>query len=119
MSVTIYGIKNCTTMRKARAWLEQHHVEYDFHDYKSAGIERTRLENWERKVGWEKLVNRSGMTFRKLPDKDKTGLDAAKAVALMLKHPSLIKRPVLDLGKGGLLVGFTPELYSRSVAARR
>lgn len=118
MSVTIYGIKNCSTMKKARAWLEQHSVDYAFHDYKTAGIERARLERWERKVGWEKLVNRSGMTFRKLPDKDKSGLDAAKAVALMLKHPSVIKRPVLDLGAGALLVGFTPELYKESFAAR-
>jgi arsenate reductase (glutaredoxin) len=119
MSITIYGIKNCDTMKKARAWLEKHGVDYDFHDYKTAGIERGRLERWERKVGWEKLLNRSGMTFRKLPDWDKNGLDAGKAVALMHKHPSLIKRPVLDLGGGKLLVGFTPELYNESVAARR
>jgi len=119
MSVTIYGIKNCSTMKKARAWLEKHGVDYDFHDYKTAGIERTRLERWERKVGWEKLLNRSGMTFRKLPDRDKNGLDVSKAVALMQAHPSLIKRPVLDLGGGKLLVGFTPELYSGAVAARR
>jgi arsenate reductase len=118
MSVTIYGIKNCDTMKKARAWLEKHGVDYDFHDYKKAGIERGRLERWERKVGWEKLLNRSGTTFRKLPDWDKNGLDASKAVALMHKHPSLIKRPVLDLGGGKLLVGFTPELYNESVAAR-
>jgi arsenate reductase len=115
MSVTIYGIKNCDTMKKARAWLERHGVDYDFHDYKTAGVERGQLERWEQKVGWEKLLNRSGMTFRKLPDRDKNGLDASKAVALMLKHPSLIKRPVLDLGGGKLLVGFNPELYNESV----
>ena len=119
MSVTIYGIKNCDTMKKARAWLEKHGVDYDFHDYKAAGIERRRLERWEQKVGWEKLLNRSGMTFRKLPDRDKNGLDVSKAMALMLKHPSLIKRPVLDLGSGKLLVGFTPELYNASVVVRR
>ena len=115
MSITIYGIKNCDTMKKARAWLEKNGVDYAFHDYKSAGIERERLEKWEKKVGWEKLLNRSGMTFRKLPDKDKAGIDAKKAVALMLKQPSMIKRPVLDLGGGKLLVGFSPELYSEAV----
>ena len=116
MSVTIYGIKNCDTMKKARAWLEKHGVAYDFHDYKSAGIERDRLEKWEKKVGWEKLLNRSGMTFRNLPEKDKTGIDAKKALALMLAKPSMIKRPVLDLG-GKLLVGFKPDIYAREVPA--
>lgn len=119
MSITIYGIKNCETMKKARAWLDKHGVAYAFHDYKTAGIERERLERWERKVGWEKLLNRAGTTFRKLPDKDKNGLDANKALALMLAQPSIIKRPVLDLGGGKLLVGFTAELYSDSVAAKR
>jgi arsenate reductase (glutaredoxin) len=118
MPITIYGIKNCETMKKARAWLDQRGVAYDFHDYKIAGIERERLERWEKKVGWETLLNRAGTTFRKLPDKDKTGLDAKKAVTLMLKQPSMIKRPVLDLGGGKLLVGFSPELYSEAVAAR-
>jgi arsenate reductase len=88
MAVTIYGIKNCDTMKKARAWLEKHRVDYDFHDYKTAGIERGRLQRWEHKVGWEKLLNRSGMTFRKLPDTDKNGLDASKAVALIHNHPT-------------------------------
>ena len=115
MPITIYGIKNCDTMKKARAWLDKNGVDYAFHDYKSAGVERERLEKWEKKVGWEKLLNRSGMTFRKLPDKDKAGIDAKKAVALMLKQPSMIKRPVLDLGGGKLLVGFSPELYSEAV----
>jgi arsenate reductase (glutaredoxin) len=118
MSVTIYGIKNCDTMKKARAWLDKRGVAYEFHDYKSAGIEPERLERWEKKVGWEKLLNRSGMTFRNLPDKDKAGLDAGKALALMLAKPSMIKRPVLDLGGGKLLVGFTPELYAEKVPAR-
>jgi Spx/MgsR family transcriptional regulator len=118
MSITIYGIKNCDTMKKARSWLEKHGVDYDFHDYKTAGVEPERLEKWERKVGWETLLNRAGTTFRKLPDKDKAGLDAKKAMALMLKQPSMIKRPVLDLGGGKLLVGFSPELYSKSVSAR-
>ena len=116
MSITIYGIKNCETMKKARAWLDKHGVECSFHDYKTAGIEAERLERWCRKVGWEALLNRSGTTFRKLPDKEKDGLDAKKAVALMLVQPSMIKRPVLELGGGKLIVGFTPELYAQSVA---
>jgi arsenate reductase (glutaredoxin) len=116
--ITIYGIKNCDTMKKARAWLEKHGVEYAFHDYKAAGIERERLARWEKKVGWETLLNRSGTTFHKLPDKDKSGLDAEKAMALMLREPSMIKRPVLELGGGKVLVGFQPELYASSIAAR-
>ena len=111
MAITIYGIKNCDTMKKARAWLDTHDVAYSFHDYKTAGIERGRLEQWEKKVGWETLLNRAGTTFRKLPDKDKTSLDAKKAIALMLAQPSMIKRPVLEFGGGKLLVGFKPELY--------
>jgi arsenate reductase (glutaredoxin) len=119
LTLTIYGIKNCDTMKKARAWLDKHGVDYSFHDYKSAGIERERLEQWEKKVGWETLLNRAGTTFRKLPDKDKAGLSANKAMALMLAQPSMIKRPVLDLGGGKLVVGFTPERYGDAVAARR
>lgn len=115
MSVTIYGIKNCDTMKKARAWLEKHGVEYAFHDYKTEGIARDRLERWEKKVGWEILLNRAGTTFRKLPDKDKNGLDVKKALALMLAQPSMIKRPVLELPGGQLLVGFAPEIYGRSL----
>ena len=119
MSITIYGIKNCDTMKKARTWLDKNGVDYAFHDYKAAGIERERLERWEKKVGWETLLNRAGTTFRKLPDKDKNGLDAKKALALMLAQPSMIKRPVLDLGGGKLLVGFKPEIYGEAVTARR
>jgi arsenate reductase (glutaredoxin) len=118
MPITIYGIKNCETMKKARAWLDQNGVAYAFHDYKSAGIDRERLERWEKKVGWETLLNRAGTTFRKLPDKDKTKLDPRKAMALMLDQPSMIKRPVLDLGGGKLLVGFSPELYRAAMQAR-
>ena len=118
MSITIYGIKNCDTMKKARAWLDKKGIDYAFHDYKTAGIERERLEKWEKKVGWEKLLNRAGMTFRKLPDKDKSGLDAKKATALMLRQPSMIKRPVLELGGGKVLVGFKPALYEAAVTAR-
>jgi arsenate reductase len=115
MSVTIYGIKNCDTMKKAGAWLDKHGVDYAFHDYKIAGIERARLEKWEKKVGWETLLNRAGTTFRKLPDTDKARLNAKKAMTLMLGQPSMIKRPVLDLGGGKLLVGFSPELYSEGL----
>jgi arsenate reductase len=107
---TIYGIKNCDTMKKARAWLDGKGVAYAFHDYKSAGIERSRLEAWARQVGWEALLNRAGTTFRKLPDEDKGGLTEAKAIALMLAQPSMIKRPVLEAG-GKLLVGFKPQQY--------
>jgi arsenate reductase len=115
MSITIYGIKNCDTMKKARAWLDKRGVEYAFHDYKTAGIDRAQLEQWCKKVGWEALLNRAGTTFRQLPDKDKNGLDAKKAVALMLAQPSMIKRPVLDLNRGKLLVGFAAESYSAEI----
>jgi arsenate reductase (glutaredoxin) len=119
LSITIYGIKNCDTMKRARAWLDKHGVDYAFHDYKTAGIKREQLERWSKKVGWETLLNRVGTTFRKLPDKEKTGLSENKALALMLAQPSMIKRPVLDLGGGKLLVGFTPERYSEAVAVRK
>ena len=114
-STTIYGIKNCDTMTRARAWLEKHGVAYEFHDYKVAGIDQDHLEKWSKKVGWETLLNRAGMTFRKLPDQDKAKIDEKKAIALMLKQPSMIKRPVLDLGGGKLVVGFKPETYEASV----
>jgi arsenate reductase len=110
----IYGIKNCDTMKKARAWLDKRGVEYAFHDYKSAGIDRAKLEHWAKKVGWEVLLNRAGTTFKRLPDKEKTNLTETKAIALMLKQPSMIKRPVLELG-GKLLVGFKPEQYSEAL----
>lgn len=112
MSVTIYGIKNCDTMKKARAWLDGHRVAYAFHDYKAAGIDAARLESWAGKVGWEVLLNRAGTTFRNLPDAEKAGIDEAKAVALMQAQPSLIKRPVLE-AEGTLLVGFKPEIYEK------
>ncbi|HEX4273039.1 MAG TPA: ArsC family reductase [Rhizomicrobium sp.] len=108
----IYGIKNCDTMKKARTWLEGHKVDYDFHDYKSANIDRPMLEGWVKKVGWEVLLNRAGTTFKKLPDADKEGLTEKKAIALMLAQPSMIKRPVLE-AKGKLTVGFKPEEYKQ------
>jgi arsenate reductase len=116
MPITIYGIKNCDTMKKARAWLDKHRVAYAFHDYKTAGIERERLEKWCKEVGWEALLNRAGTTFRKLPDRDKDTVDAKTAVALMLDQPSMIKRPVLDVG-GKVLVGFKPDVYAKEVGA--
>jgi arsenate reductase (glutaredoxin) len=111
VTIAIYGIKNCDTMKKARLWLDQHGVVYAFHDYKTQGIDRARLERWAKKLGWETLLNRNGTTFRDLPEADKQGLDAAKAIALMLAQPSMIKRPVLDLGGGRLLAGFKPAAY--------
>jgi Spx/MgsR family transcriptional regulator len=114
MAVTLYGIKNCDTMKKARAWLDAKGVPYAFHDYKAEGIDRARLETWAGSVGWETLLNRAGTTFRKLPDADKAGLDEGRAIALMLDQPSMIKRPVLDLD-GRLVVGFKPEQYEEAV----
>ncbi|APF39398.1 ArsC family reductase [Chelatococcus daeguensis] len=113
--ITIYGIKNCDTMKKARAWLEARDVAHAFHDYRSAGIDRERLTDWVRQAGWEKLLNRAGTTFRKLPGADKEGLDEAKAVGLMLANPSLIKRPVLDID-GRIVVGFSPAGYESALA---
>ncbi len=113
-TATIYGIKNCDTMKKARAWLDAHGVAYEFHDYKARGIERGVLEGWVRKIGWEKLLNRSGTTYRKLPEKAKEGLTEEKAIALMLAQPSIIKRPVLEVG-GKLMAGFSPEAYGKEL----
>jgi arsenate reductase len=118
VSTTIYGIKNCDTMKKARAWLDTHRIAYQFHDYKTEGIDRKRLEGWAKRVGWEILLNRSGMTFRKLPEKDKQGLTATKAMALMLEQPSMIKRPVLEVGSK-LVVGFKPDLYKTEIGGKK
>ncbi len=115
MRGTIYGIKNCDTMKKARAWLDEHGVAIQFHDYKVSGIDRSRLKQWSDKVGWEVLLNRAGTTFRKLDDADKQNLNATKALALMVAQPSIIKRPVLELGDT-LLVGFKPEIYAQELA---
>jgi arsenate reductase (glutaredoxin) len=117
--ITIYGIKNCDTMKKARAWLDKRGIAYAFHDYKTEGIDRARLEQWCKDAGWETLLNRAGTTFRKLPESEKAGVDARKAMQLMLEQPSMIKRPVLELGGGKLLVGFAPENYSTMIAAAK
>jgi arsenate reductase len=113
--LTVYGIKNCDTIKKARAWLEARSVAYDFHDYKQVGIDEPSLRSWVAELGWEKLLNRAGTTFRKLPDADKEGLDEDKAVALMLAQPSMIKRPVLDLG-GRRLAGFEADTWAAAIA---
>jgi len=117
-SVTIYGIKNCDTMKKARSWLDRRGLAYTFHDYKTAGIARDMLEGWAREVGWETLLNRAGRTFRALPEKDREGLTGKKAIALMAAEPSMIKRPVLDVD-GGLLVGFAPAEYEKVFGGKR
>ncbi|WP_029013899.1 ArsC family reductase [Niveispirillum irakense] len=113
--VTIYGIKNCDTMKKARTWLDTRGIAYRFHDYKTDSIDRATLEGWENRVGWQVLLNRAGTTFRKLPDDAKEGLDGPRAIALMLEQPSMIKRPVLAVGDT-LLVGFKPPDYEAQFA---
>lgn len=115
MTVTIYGIKNCDTVKKARQWLDDHGVAYDFHDYKAAGIDRARLSAWADELGWDKLLNRAGTTFRKLPDAEREHVDRDKAIALMEAQPSMIKRPLLDLGNKRLL-GFKPADYQEALA---
>jgi arsenate reductase len=115
LPTTIYGIKNCDTMKKARAWLDSHGVTYAFHDYKAAGIGKDTLKKWSDEVGWETLLNRAGTTFRKLPDAEKEGLNERKALALMVAQPSMIKRPVLEVS-GKLVVGFKPDVYATEVA---
>jgi len=118
MALTLYGITNCETVKKARAWLESHGVVYDFHDYKKQGVDRERLEAWVREHGWETVLNRSGMTFRKLDPKLTRDLDARGAVALMVDNPSAIKRPIAIDGKR-TIVGFKPEAYEAAFGAGR
>jgi arsenate reductase len=115
MPYTLYGIKACDTMKKARTWLDEHQVDYAFHDYKSVGIDRENLEKWCNEHGWQTVLNRAGTTFRKLDDAHKADLDQAKAIELMLAQPSMIKRPVLDLGDK-TLVGFKPDNYQAALA---
>lgn len=110
----IYGIKACDTMKKARTWLEDQGLSYDFHDYKAQGIDRASLTRWCDEHGWETVLNRAGTTFRKLEDTQKADLDQAKAIELMVAQPSMIKRPVLDLGER-TLVGFKPDLYAAAL----
>jgi arsenate reductase len=118
MSVIIYGIKNCDTMKKAFAWLEQHGVAYDFHDYKKAGVTKAQLTRWCDAFGWETVLNRAGSTFRQLQDGDKQNLTQDRAIALMIGNPSMIKRPVLDMD-GTLEIGFKPERYAALLGAMK
>ena len=114
MSVTLYGIPNCDTVKKARDWLDARGVAYTFHDYKKAGADPERLAAWVAAAGWETVLNRAGTTFRKLPEADRQDLDAAKAIALMAANPSSIKRPVAE-HPGGLLVGFKPDEWAAAL----
>ena len=115
MTVTIYGIRNCTTMQKARGWLDARAIAYVFQDYKTAGAPPALVDRFAAALGWEKLLNRSGLTFRRRPDAAKADLDVARALALMTAHPSLIRRPVLDRG-GSLAVGFSEAEWERLLA---
>ncbi len=108
MTITVYGIANCDTVKKARAWLDQHGIAYVFHDYKKAGADAGRLSRWCDTLGWEVVLNRAGSTFKKLPDADKAGLDRKRAIALMVAQPSMIKRPVVE-HPNGVLIGFKPD----------
>jgi len=114
---TLYGIKNCDTIKKARAWLDARSIAYVFHDYRQSGIDATRLQSWIDQLGFEVLLNRSGTTFRALDEAEKRDLTPAKALALMLKQPAMIKRPVFETGKR-LLVGFKPGLYEQAGLAK-
>ncbi|WP_422057639.1 ArsC family reductase [Sphingomonas sp.] len=112
--IALYGIPNCDTVKKARVWLDANGMAYTFHDYKKEGADPARLAKWADAVGWEPLLNRAGTTFRKLDEADRADIDAAKALALMAAHPSLIKRPVVEY-RGGLLVGFKPEQWAAAL----
>ncbi len=112
--ITIHGIRNCDTMKKARAWLDAHAIPHGFHDYKTQGIDEATLKTWVAEHGWPKLLNTAGTTFRKLPEAERADLTEARAIALMLAQPSMIKRPVLDLGDRRL-VGFSAEAYAAAL----
>lgn len=114
MALTLYGIRNCDTVKKARAWLDEQGIAYRFHDYKSEGAREAEVRAWVDELGWETVLNRAGTTFRKLPDADRQDIDAEKAVALMLAQPSMIKRPILDLGHRRI-AGFKPDVYAEAL----
>lgn len=113
MALVIYGISNCDTVKKARRWLDEHGVAHRFHDFRKDGLDAARLQGWIDALGWEKLLNKSGTTFRKLPDAEKDGLDAAKAKALMLDQPAMIRRPVVEEPGGDVSVGFSADDWAR------
>lgn len=115
MTLTMFGITNCDTIKKARTWLEDKGVAYAFHDYNAVGIDAATLERWAGELGWEVLLNKAGTTFKKLPDADKADLTQEKAIALMVANPSMIKRPVLDIGDRRI-VGFKPDVYAAAFA---
>lgn len=117
MDLILYGIRNCDTVKRARAWLDEHGVAYTFHDFKAAGVDRTSLERWCSRHGWETVLNRAGTTFRRLDAAQQQDLDEAGAVALMLAQPSLIKRPVLE-GAAVSLVGFKPDRYEAALIGK-
>ena len=112
-AVTIYGIPNCDTMKKARTWLDSHGVAYRFHDYRTEGVDRAQVEAWVEALGWERVLNKASTTFKELPDAKKNRLDAKRAVALMLANPTMIKRPMLESG-GRLIAGFKTDLYAET-----
>lgn len=114
MTITVYGISNCDTVKKARSWLDAQRIAYAFHDYKKAGVDKAKLADWCDTLGWEVVLNRVGTTFRKLPDADKAKLDRARAIALMLAQPSMIKRPLVEHA-GGLLIGFEPDEWGKAI----
>ena len=114
MNIEFYGIPNCDTVKKARTWLEAKGIGHDFHDYKKQGADAAKIADWVEQAGWEVVLNRRGTTFRKLPDADKEGLDASKAVKVMAANPSCIKRPVVE-HPGGLLVGFKEEEWQSAL----
>ena len=116
MSLTVYGIPNCDTVKKARAWLEREGVEYAFHDYKKEGADPARLRRWIGQVGWETVLNRRGTTFRKLPEAETADIDGDRAVAIMVAHPSAIRRPVVEY-PGELLVGFDEAAWRAALGA--
>ena len=107
----LYGIKNCDTVKKALAWLNQQGVEHQFHDFRKDGLDEKMLRAWVKELGWEALINRRGVTWRGLPETAKEPLDETRAIALMMVHPAIIKRPVLDLGTSRH-VGFSAEEYN-------
>jgi Spx/MgsR family transcriptional regulator len=116
MTITLFGIKNCDTVKKARTWLDGKRIAYMFHDYKTDGIDKAHVAAWCKTFGWEKVLNKAGTTFRGLPASDQKDLDEAKAVRLMVAYPTLIKRPVLVKNKDAKAVGFKPEAYAEIFA---